>query len=173
MISFETYWVGEYSRPPATDAERGAFRIAHDAWRNALARGQLTQPANIEGVLERVASGMSTAGDALVIREYLTTQVFSIENLDAQLVAIEQQAEAHAIASQQADASRKAAGIPAGAHPMGGTRWRCPRCSFVAGNVRHEPACRACSFPGEDTRDWYNEDGTEKDVVPNEGSTSG
>jgi len=166
-MTFEEWWTAEYTEPPHTPERRRVFDATHAAWRNALARGQIQQPAlDVLSILERVAQGMTTAQDALALREHMTIQALTNENLEAQLYNIEQQAQAYAQAAAQADASRKAAGIPEGAIPMGGTRWRCPRCSFVAGNVRHEPVCRACSFPEEDTRDWYNEDGTEKDVAP-------
>lgn len=166
-ITFEEWWTAEFTEPPHTPAARTLFDAAHRAWRNALARGQIQQPAQeVMVILERVAQGMTTAEDALTLREHMTVQALTNENLEIQLQAIEQQAQAYAQAEQQAEAERKGRGIPPGAHMMGGTRWRCPRCSFIAGNVRHEPSCRACNYPEPDTRDWYNEDGTEKDVVP-------
>ena len=162
-MTFEEWWAAGAGDPLDTAEGRKAFNAAHTAWRNALARGQIQQPAHdVLEILERVGSGMTTESDALALREHMTIQALTNQNLEDQLYAIEQQAEAYAEAARRDEATRQAAGIPAGAHMMGGTRWRCPRCSFVAGNVRHEPVCRACNFPEEDTRDWYNEDGTVK-----------
>jgi len=166
-LTFEAWWVAERGHPPTNDIERAEFSMAHLAWRGALARGQIEQPTiSLQGALGRVERATCTAEDARVIYEYLAIQTMSIEHLEAQLANIEAQADAYAEYAGQLNAEREAKGIPEGGIPMGGTRWRCPRCSFIAGNVRHEPTCRACNFPAEDTRDWYNEDGTEKDVAP-------
>lgn len=145
-MEFQEWWIAEVGHPPADEDDRKMFGFALTTWRAALAFGgdSIIEPEKIEKCLDRVGNGTSTAEDEVEIRMRIRAADDAAAFLGDSLSAY-QEAEA---------AVRPEDPMPAGAQPMGGRMWRCPRCNFICGVKRIERVCRGCSFPGDDTRDY-------------------
>jgi hypothetical protein len=127
---------------PETDADERAFLVAHEAWLVAITEGnRYVEPEAVESALRRVGSAESTAEDESLLRMRIQTADLLISQMEGFIVE----------AQKNAPVIR---GVPEGAIHLGGRRWRCPRCNFLAGLMREELECRGCSFPGDDTRPW-------------------
>jgi hypothetical protein len=149
--------MAEVGHAPEDDQDRTLFSLAHRAWRAALVFGEPSiQPEAVEETLKRVGTGQTTYDDELTLRERIRVGDAAVHNLEGWLSQY-QDAERQAMV----DASAPEGPIPKGAQPLGGNRWRCPRCRFIGGLRKIEKACRACSWPGKDTRDWTTDDGEE------------
>jgi hypothetical protein len=156
MANFHEWWVSEIGHPPADEEDRKLFAFALRAWRSALAFGQIdmVRPVVVERALKRVGEGESTAEDELTLRERILIGDETIAALQADLNEWDgrpPQVEPEAAVAVQAEPEGP---IPPGATPLGGIRWRCPRCNFMGGMRQVETVCRGCSYPGDDTRAW-------------------
>jgi len=149
-MEFVSWWVSEIGHPPADPDEVRIFHMAYRAWRVALAHGDRSvDPAKVESALCRVGEGTSTADDETLLRQRIQVADLAAAVLEADLEGL-----ANVRAFRQAEEEDQAEWMPKGASPMGGKRWRCPRCNFIAGLRKTETVCRGCNFPEEDTRDW-------------------
>jgi len=152
-MDFHEWWVSEISHPPANKEEAQAFRLCLTAWRVALVRGDReVYPEETEHALKRVGEGKSTYEDELTLRLRIQIGEETVAALMADLETFADVRQAQTAAQEQ---WREI--MPDGAKSMGGNRWRCPRCNFIGGLRQVETVCRACSYPGEDTRDWSEE----------------
>jgi rubrerythrin len=159
-MDFHEWWVSEIGHPPANKEEAQAFRLCLTAWRVALTRGDReVYPEDTERALKRVGQGESTYEDELAIR--LRIQIGD-ETIAALIADLDTFADVRQAQSAAAEQRREI--MPDGAKPLGGTRWRCPRCNFIGGLRQPETICRGCSFPGEDTRAWVG-DGDERGAL--------
>lgn len=151
-MKFDEWWTQEIGHPPRDDDERKVFLMAHLAWRAALSYGEWEPgPADVEWALKatRKAAGAETE---LVLRNRILIADMTIESLEAQMSRYDElRVELDARVAQERQVA------PEGAKMLGGTRWQCPRCNFIAGIKRIELECRGCSYPGDDTRSWTQE----------------
>lgn len=157
MAGFHEWWVSEIGHAPADDEDRKMFAFALRAWRSALAYGQIdsVRPAVVERALKRVGTGESTAEDELTLRERILVGDETIAAMQTDLNEWEDQIQQRGEQAVAEVAPAQPEGpVPPGAIAIGGIRWRCPRCSFMGGNVRVELTCRGCSWPADDTRPW-------------------
>ncbi len=151
-MKFHEWWSQQVGHPPQNKNEQEAFAMSMLAWQAALMMGDVppVEPAKIERSLMRVGSGETTHEDELLLRH-------RIQIGDDTLAMLESQVESYAAVAQEvADAAppQKPGPVPDGAIAMGGKVWKCPRCNFINGIKSTRPECRACNFPGAETREW-------------------
>lgn len=153
MLDFHEWWVSEIGHPPADEEDRKLFTFALRAWRSALTHGQsVVGPEAVERALVRVGKGETTSDDELTLRERIQIGEETIMAMEAELQqyeGVEAQQPSEGVPQSALEGP-----VPTGATPLGGTRWRCPRCNFMGGNTRVEHTCRGCSWPADDTRPW-------------------
>lgn len=149
-MDFHEWWVAEIGHPPDGTDEANIFRMAYRAWQVALTAGnRAVEPEKVERSLGRVGEGNTTQDDELVLRQRIQVADVTIAMLTADLESL-----ANVRAFKQAEEEAQAEWMPKGASPLGGKRWRCPRCNFIGGLRKVETECRGCNYPGDDTRDW-------------------
>ncbi len=156
-MTFDEWWTETMGAPPDGAEEGAVFQLAYLSWRAALTRGEWDPPASgVEHALQRVGNGECTYEDELLLRRRIQVGVATVLALERQIATYDD-----VRAQMQQEEERASAYMPQGGKPMGGTRWRCPRCNFIAGLKRVESTCRGCGYPGDDTRGWNDDDGKE------------